>query len=342
MIPFFGLKRQYQNHREELLSITDDIMRVGIYHQGPYTEQFKAWLIDRTKSKHAILCHSGTQALEIIANHYKRNFAIETIQISDISYPATLNAFVNVGFDIELHDTDINGLLSDTNSSVSKDKVKCLVGLYGASPIKANCMDIVDGAQHWLVADNIGFAMAISFDPTKNLSCTGNGGAIVTNNTYLKDFAEKYIDNGKPYHDIAGTNSKLGEIDCAHLSVKSKYIDIWQNRRREIRNYYIEQFKNLPVRCLSEGIESHADQKFVIEVEDRTSLQQYLRENEIETKIHYPYTLSSLPIAKDIAKKQGIDSNSSMLMSRVLSLPIYPELFDSEVSFIAKKIKKFY
>ena len=104
----------------------------------------------------------------------------------------------------------------------------------------------------------------------------------------------------------------------------------------------------MPIKCLSRGFGSgrglncHADQKFVIYTGDRNELVSYLQSNDIEARIHYPHTLSELPIAKDIIKKPDLISTSVALSRGVLSLPIYPELDDSEVEYIADKVRKFY
>ena len=184
--------------------------------------------------------------------------------------------------------------------------------------------------------------MAISFDPTKNLPSSGNGGAIVTNDQSLYDWANVMKNNGKLDHYYPGTNSKMSEVECAHLLVRTKHIDSWQNRREQIRNYYLNRFVEMPFRCLSEPFENHADQKFVIYTQDRNELHQHLTDNKIESRIHYPYALSELPIAKDIIKKPDLISTSIALSRGVLSLPIYPELTDSEVEAVADTVCKFF
>jgi dTDP-4-amino-4,6-dideoxygalactose transaminase len=134
----------------------------------------------------------------------------------------------------------------------------------------------------------------------------------------------------------------MSELECAHLLVRSKYIDKWQNRREKIRNYYLDRFEGLPFRCLSEPFDKHADQKFVIYTQTRNELHDYLHGNKIESRIHYPYALSELPIAKDIIKKPDLISTSIALSRGVLSLPIYPELTDSEVETITDMVCKFF
>ena len=346
MIAHFGLKRQYKYLKDELLDATNQVLRSGQYLDGKYTREFEHWLQNKTKTDYAITVHSGTQALEIIAN-YVSSQQRKTIVIPNISYPATLNAFLRTNFDIIISDTDKYGiLLEDFPHHINKNY--CIVGLYGRKPLNdLNFLDsrnfIVDGAQHWLVADGqIGIGMSISFDPTKNLPSSGNGGAIVTNDKDLYDYAVMMRNNGKPDFDFAGSNSKMSEQDCAQILVRTKYLDSWQSRREQIRQYYCRELREYVI-CLSDDTIPHANQKFVIYCpESRNSLHTHLMVSGIESKIHYDYTLGELEIAYKIKDKPTPMSTSYMLMRGVLSLPIYPELTDSEIEFIADTVKKFY
>jgi len=353
-IPHFGLKRQYKNLKHELLDATDKVLSSGNLINGKYTYKFIDWLKDRVGCPYAVITHSGTQALEIMARYEKDEFKTSlfvmnqnpTVRIPNLTYPATLNAFLTTGWNVSLVDTDKNGLMV-ANHETSYEEYDCQVGLYGAAPVAtANNNVFVDGAQHWLaVKGNVGRGMAISFDPTKNLPASGNGGAILTHSINMYEYAKSFTNNGKSEqsaHFFPGTNSKMSEIDCAHLLIRTRYIDEWQDRRKQIREYYIENLKDLPVRCLSEGFEHHADQKFVIYTPDRDKLFEYLHKKGIEAKIHYPYALSELPIAKDIKVKPDMLSVSIMLSRGVLSLPIYPELTDSEIESVINNVKRFY
>lgn len=319
---------------------------------GEYTRRFENWLKNRLGVEYATVVHSGTQALEFIAEFWQRHWEFtnikSTVRIPNFTYPATLNAFVKSRYDIIIADTDKYGLMNPDYNFCSKlGNFECLVGLYGAPPTIDDSTwhsAIVDGAQHWLAINSpneIGLAMAISFDPTKNLNASGNGGAVVTNDRDLMEFVTSYKNNGKPEHIQDGTNSKMSELDCAHLLVRTKYIESWQHRRSIIRKYYIKQFEDLPVRCLSKGFEVHADQKFVIYTEYRDELYKFLHTKGIEAKIHYPYTLSELPVT-DGYEKPTLLSVSTMLSRGVLSLPIYPELSDGEVDYIATMVKQFF
>ena len=360
MIPFFGLTKQYKNLKDELLEATDKVLSSGNLMNSEYTAKFETWLAMRTKTMFAVTVHSGTQALEIIAKWARQehdnyinsvedpNYNIKPIiKIPNITYVATLNAFINAGYEVELIDTDKNGLMFPAKN-ILDDFVKhrCSVGLYGANPhintTTGLMNDIVDGAQHWLVVDDIGQGMAISFDPTKNLPSSGNGGAIVTNDRGLYEYAYSYRSNGKHEHDMSGTNSRMSEQECAQLLVRAKYIDKWQWRRKEIRHYYLDEFKNIDLRCLSRDHMVHADQKFVVYTDKRDELLVYLEAMGIETKVHYAKALSELSIAKNIKVKPDMLSTSAMLTKGLLSLPIYPELSDAEVEYVCTKVKNFF
>ena len=350
LIPHFGLVRQYANLKEELLVATDLAMRDGIFIGGEYTMIFENWLKERTDCEYATVTHSGTQALELIAGYMSDisflagDYETPTVQLPNLTYPATFNAFYGSGWNVELIDVDKNGLMLDS-SDMSYNKFRCIVGFAGASPdywFTSN--DIIDGAQHWLATDarQTGNGMAISFDPTKNLPSSGNGGAIVTNDQSLYEFAVSMKNNGKPDHFYPGTNSKMSELECSHMMVRTRYIDHWQQRRLKIRQYYLDRFVDLPIRCLSREFKNHADQKFVIYTDRRNELDKFMQSNGIETKIHYPYALSELPVTRDITVKPDMMSTSVMLTRGVLSLPIYPELTDSEIEAVADTVCKFF
>lgn len=349
-ITHFGLKRQYSNLRDELLDATDRALKDGKLVGGHYTRSFEEWLKYRTKTKYAITVHSGTQALEIIARwkKIKHSESMEgnpKIRIPNLTYPATLNAFLTAGWDIELADTDKNGVIQlETGRGGIYD---CVMGFAGRKPWPnasySNAYGvIVDGAQHWLVCEgDVGSGMSISFDPTKNLPSSGNGGAIVTNDEKLYLYASSYRDNNKPYFYDVGTNSKMSEQDCAQILVRTKYIDEWQRRRSDIAKYWCDEFKDLPINCLSKTVDPHAHQKFVMYLADRNSLHTHLLTDGIDSKIHYEYVLGDIPIGKDLIKPDLL-SNSVLLSRGVLSLPMYPELKDVEVDYIVDKVKEYY
>ena len=135
----------------------------------------------------------------------------------------------------------------------------------------------------------------------------------------------------------------MSELDCAHLMVRTNYIDEWQERRKQIRQYYLDRFKHIrPLRCLSEGFETHADSKFVIySTTERDGIRDWLSSKNIETRIHYETALSELPITDNMTKPDFM-STSTMLTRSLLSLPMYPELTDAEIEEVANAVCIYY
>jgi dTDP-4-amino-4,6-dideoxygalactose transaminase len=316
---------------------------------GIYTKEFETWLAKKNNSKYAITCHSGTQALEIIAQYYiTRDWDSRChVLVPAITYPATINAFLRSGWDVTIVDTDAYGIMDRDHAmpELVNYNAIVLVGLYGA-PIRngwelmANII-IEDAAQHWLSdrGRRKGHAAAISFDPMKNLSCYGNGGAVITDDPKLHEYALGWRDNGKPGHTMTGSNSRMSEVDCATMMVKTKYIDQWQQRRSKIAGYWIEHFSKQNIRTLTDksNYVDHCNHKFVVDIDSRNEVKKELMLRKIETKVHYELPLHEIPLYESIVGP-GMFSKASALARRVLSLPIYPELTDLEVEYIADQL----
>jgi dTDP-4-amino-4,6-dideoxygalactose transaminase len=359
-IPFTGLKKQYNNLRTEILDVTDEVLRSGNLMNGNWTAEFEHWLEKRNKVKYAVTCHSGTSALEIIAEFYKHHEHFPRpprVLIPSLTYAATANAFMRAGWDIYFVDVDAQGLFNvkAIPESISF-QAAVIVGLYGASithhgdtrwwnrMVKNDLIVIEDAAQHWLAADctRIGRAAAVSFDPMKNLPAYGNGGAVLTDDMALAHFARGWKDNGKPDYIYPGTNNRMSELDCAHMMVKTRYIDQWQERRKTIADHWRERLKGSGVRALinDDNEYDHAYHKFVIETDHRDELQQALSMRKIETKIHYTQPLHEVGSFRQY-DGPGLLSCASALSRRVLSLPFYPELTDLEVEYVIDQVLDF-
>lgn len=357
-IPFVGLRKQYHNLRNEILNATDEVLRSGVLMNGNNTAEFEHWLAQRNHNSYAVTCHSGTQALEIIARFCREQCGIDppTVLIPSMTYVATANAFIAADWNVVFIDTDKYGLLDAKKiPQLISYQAVALVGLYGHALahhggiriwekwVHNEVMIIEDGAQHWLSANNqrIGMATAVSFDPMKNLACYGNGGAIITSDRNLVEYARAWRDNGKSAnHQTAGSNSRMSELDCALLLVKAQHIDKWQERRSIIAEYWMKRLQNSSVRCLIDqsNFHEHSFHKFVIDIDNRDHIQQRLAERKIETKVHYVRPLHELDGVFRTYSGPGMLSAASALSRRCLSLPIYPELTDLEVEYILDQL----
>ena len=351
VIPFTGIPKQYNNLRTEILDATDTVLQSGNLMSGEYTEQFETWLAKKNHSKFAITCHSGTQALEIIAS-YLNDEANSTVSVPAMTYVATANAWQRAGWTVTVADTNAYGLM-DLESVYEEATVICPVGLYGHAlsakyqkwqNAKYSRICVEDAAQHWLSrnCERTGFAAAISFDPTKNFNNYSNGGAVITDSELLNAFARNWIRN-RSYHISSsaqtGTNSRMSEVDCAQMMVKTHYIDAWQTRRGEIARHWMERLSQTGIRSLIDATnyQDHCYHKFVIDVDHRDQLHQALADLGIETKIHYQDPIQNLNPYQDCAAPDMLGACYS-LSQRCLSLPIYPELTDSETEYIIDSV----
>jgi dTDP-4-amino-4,6-dideoxygalactose transaminase len=362
-IPFFGIKRQYNNLRTEILDVTDEVLRSGQVMSSNYTAEFENWLARKNHVKYAITCHSGTQALEIMASYFLQDIETQVgnqprIAMGAVTYSASANAWMRSGWNVEFLDVNKYGVMnpSQINLANPPDAV-LMIGIYGAAVenpfgsrgwverlrLKSTIV-IEDAAQHWLSADcqRMGLASAISFDPTKNFNNYGNGGAIVTDSSDLMHYAREIRNNGKPGNALLGTNSRMSEVDCAQMMIKSRHIDNWQQRRRDIASHWITRLKNTGIRSLIDigNFDTHCYHKFVIELDDRDGLRRHLASQGIDTRIHYEQPLHEISAFRQ-CQGPGILATASALCRRVLSLPIYPELSDLEVEYIIDRVLDF-
>jgi dTDP-4-amino-4,6-dideoxygalactose transaminase len=323
-IAFTGLDRQYKNLRQETLDKTDEIFSTGKLMLGKYTEKFESWLSFKNQQT-AITCHSGTQALEIVAEWYKQTHD-GTVFLPAFTFIATKNAFQRSKCKIVYVDVDDFGIINYQNINAKKNDLICIVGLYGAplESFETEAIILEDGAQHWCGNDykRIGQITTISFDPMKNLPCYGNGGAIVSCLSEVIEFSKKFRHHHHPEYTQFATNSKMSELDCALLLIKSSYLNEWQERRNKIAKFWKE---NIKYETVIKNHQKHAFQKFVIKTDEREKIRETLKNFGIDTRINYSYVLSNEPIATKLSQK-------------VLSIPIYPELTDNEVEYIADKL----
>ena len=362
IIPFFGVKRQYANLREEILHITDVVLSTGKVLDGDYTKSFERAIANRCQRDFAISVNSCTQgiimALQAIDNPGK-------IVIPAVSFAATVNSVMMTEHTPSFCDVDQYGImdlssfehsLNDESISavmyvnlygnvIDYDKFKIHTDFFGRSPII-----IEDAAQSFgasykgTPSGKLGDISVLSFDPTKNFNNFGSGGMILTDDARIAEALLDFKDNGKRGgHCFPGTNSKMSEVDCAQMMLKLQYFDEWHNRRDAIATYYTQQLQSyIDIIGAGEYVE-HAWHKFVVRHESRQRLQHHLAVKGIETKVHYDTALTDLDISQQYVSHPSSDFyNAEQLCKSCLSLPIYPEMTDSEVEFVAQQVKEFF
>jgi dTDP-4-amino-4,6-dideoxygalactose transaminase len=229
-------------------------------------------------------------------------------------------------------------------NTVDYDKFRLMTEFFNGN----NKMFIIeDAAQSFgasykgIPSGKMGTVSVLSFDPTKNLNNYGSGGMVLTDDDYIAECVRNYKDNGRPsQHSYAGTNSKMSETDCAQMLIKLNHFDKWQTRRTEIANYYMDKLCGYVDLLPTTDECVHAWSKFAFRVSNRTKLRQHLFDQGVETRTHYHYTLNDLNLGSLTYDSSILEAEK--FVRETMSLPIYPELTDSEVEHIAECVKLYY
>ncbi len=196
-------------------------------------------------------------------------------------------------------------------------------------------------------AGTFGLAGSFSFYPSKNLGAYGDAGCIITNDDAFAEKCRMYSNHGslkKHQHQIEGINSRLDGLQAAILNVKLSHILSWIDQRIENAALYSEKLKNIKEVVLPEvrNDTKHTFHLYVIQVEKRDELKEYLQSKGIETAIHYPKALPNLEVYQYLNTKLHNFNVSSQIEDRILSLPLYPELQEAVIDYVANCIRTFY
>jgi len=361
-VPFFGVDRQYAELREEIIDAIDQVYLTGQVLDGVCTLKFEKEIAGRCNRKFGIAVNSCTQGLVFAQQTCIQ--AESKILIPTLSFAATLNSVLYAGHTPVFCDTDQNALLDLESMDIALKGagVNCIMyaNLFGHTIdydrlrlqtefFSDDIFVIEDAAQSFGAtykgqpSGSLGNISVLSFDPTKNLNNYGSGGMILTDSYSVYEDLMDLRDNGKIMgHQGFGTNSKMSEADCAVMLIKLQYFDRWQARRRAIAEYYTEQLDGY-VDIINPGsdVES-AWSKFVIRLSERHGLRARLYMTGIETKFHYDKPLFELPVGFNyIDYAHELFRESTAFSRECLSLPIYPELTDSEVEHVVESIKDY-
>jgi dTDP-4-amino-4,6-dideoxygalactose transaminase len=356
MIVLNDFVAQYHSIKKNIDERIQKVIDSGTYILGEEVQQFEDEFANYMGAMHCVGVASGTDAITISLMALNIGAGDEVITTNMTAFP-TITGILRAGsvpvvIDIRNDDGLIDPSLIERKIT-KRTKAIVPVHLYGQScdmnsikyiaekfnlKIIEDCAQSAGATYSHSKTGTIGDCGAFSFYPTKNLGAFGDGGAVITNNEALYHRLLMLRNYGKidvyQHHDN-GFNSRLDEIQAAILRVKLQHLDRWNKRRREIAEYYQSMLAS--VTCLTKhdyGIPVY--HLFVIKTDKRDALIHHLKENQIQTLIHYP-----IPVNRQVAFKTRQDE--SLLVSEhyadsVLSIPIHPYLYDREVEKIVKII----
>lgn len=364
MIKFLDLQKVTQKYSKEIHEAVSRVIDSGWYLQGKENETFEKEYSQYIGTQYTIGVANGLDALIWIYRAYIEIGVMkpgDEVIVPANTYIATILALTENGLVPVLVEPNYQTLEIDDNliekAITKRTKSIFIVHLYGRCAYtekigelcrKYNLKLVEDNAQsHGCVyrgrrTGSLGDAAGHSFYPGKNLGALGDGGAVTTNDKILAEtirYLANYGSTRKYVFKYIGRNSRLDEIQAAVLSTKLRHLDEDNNRRKEIAKQYIFQIHNelikFPITLPEEQNVFHI---FPILCEQRDELQVYLKENNIQTLIHYPipphqqecykeWNNWHLPVTEKIHKCE-------------LSLPMSPVMTEEEVQYVIETLNK--
>ena len=362
------LTTQYQRIGSKIDEAVLDVIRSGRYINGEAVGKLAAGLIAYTGAKHVIPCANGTDALRIALQALDLQTGDEVI-VPAFNYIAAAEAVallqlipVAVDVDPRTFNIDVNCM----EEAISpKTKAVIPVHLFGQAADMEPLMRIARRHNLFVIEDNaqslgsvytfsdgtqkqagtIGDIGVLSFFPTKNLGCYGDGGALMTDDSALAEKLRMITIHGqsqKYIHQILGCNSRLDTLQAAVLQVKLTYLNDYVQSRRKLASRYDAGLNGLSncfetPYCLPQS--GHVYNQYTLTVKgNRDDLQRYLKEKGIPTTVYYPLPLHFQPAFKDKVRIAGNLSVSENLCRSVLSLPMHTEATEEQTQYIINQL----
>ena len=361
-IPLVDLKANYLNIKKEIDTAIQNILDNTSFIMGDPVKKFEENLAEFCGCKHTIGIASGSSALFLALKAYGIKQGDEVITVPN-SFIATAESIIQCGAKPIFIDIDEKTMLMDTARIEEKitEKTKAIipVHLYGQicdmDPIieiaKKHNLIILEDAAQAIDAEYKDKKLPIhetaifSFFPAKNLGCYGDGGAVITNNKEIAEKVAKLRDHGrisKYESDVIGYGERLDALQAAILNVKLRYLKEWTKKRRENAYRYNGLLKDvdgvhIPI---EEEHAKHVYYMYEIKTNKRDELIRLLKEKGISTGIHYPISLHLQPALKFLGYKQGDFPVAEKTAKEILSLPMFPELSEEQIKYVAEAIKE--
>ncbi|NFN19073.1 DegT/DnrJ/EryC1/StrS family aminotransferase [Clostridium botulinum] len=391
-IPLIDLKAQYKSISEDLDRVTKEVLSSANYIMGKNVSDFEKDFADYIGVKHAISVGNGTDALVIALKSLGIGAGDEVIT-STFTYFASAECISAVGAKPVFVDAEKDTFNIDPSKieekitkktkaiipvhifgqSADMDEINKIAKKYNLKVIEDACQAV--GAKYkGKMIGALSDIACFSFFPTKNLSCAGDGGMIVTSDDNVATIARALRTHGsgetgqkaynllnninedidksntgddtvynplKYYNYLIGYNSRLDAIQAAILKVKLPHLDKWNSKRKEIAKIYDENFKdsNVVTPSVREENESVYHQ-YVLQTEDREKMLNKLKDKGVAAGVYYPVPLHLQKVYKDLGYKEGDMPVAEYLSHRTFAIPVYPELTEEQIRYIIDSIKE--
>jgi dTDP-4-amino-4,6-dideoxygalactose transaminase len=364
-VPLLDLKAQFNPIRNEIMNAVEAVFESQQFINGPQVKELEKQIAAYSGCKSGVGVSSGTDAIlcALMALDIKTGDEVIT---TPFTFFATAGCIWRVGAKPVFVDIDLKTYNIDVakieKAITKKTKAIMPVHLFGQVADMDTIMEIAKRYNLFVIEDacqsigasykgrkagSIGTVGCFSFFPSKNLGTAGDGGMIVTQDAVLGEQLEIMRGHGskpKYYHQVVGGNFRLDTLQAAILLIKLKHLDGWSAGRRKNAEKYNNLLKDMHF-IIRPHIEPHNDSiynQYVIRVPKRDELRKFLTEKGIGTEIYYPLSLHEQNCFKDLGHRKGDFPESETAAAETVALPIYPELTDEQITYVADSIKAFY
>ena len=362
-VPLLDLKAQYADLRADVDAAVRSVMESARFIGGPEVSGLEEEVARYSQCAHGIGCASGTDALLLSLWALGVGPGDEVIT-SAYSFFASAGTIANNGATPVFVDIDPRTYNLDPHrleaAFTPRTKAVVPVHLYGQCADMTTIRAICDQRRVFLIEDA---AQAIgsewegkragsmsdygcfSFFPSKNLGGAGDGGMIVTQNPEYAERVRLLREHGskpKYYHSLVGTNSRLDALQAAILRVKLRHLDRWSEARARNAALYDQRLEGSHVgRPHRDPRGRHIYNQYVIRVPKRDELRRHLTDRGVGTEIYYPVPLHLQKCFAMLGGKPGDLPHAEAAAAETLALPIYPELSEEQIRYVATCVREF-
>ncbi len=363
-VKLLDLVRQYETLRDEVGEALDEVFSSQQFILGVKVRELEESIASFCGVRHAVGVASGSDALLISLMALGIGPGDEVVT-TPYTFFSTASSITRLGARpvfVDINPRTYNIDPAGVREALSgKTKAILIVHLFGQMcdmnpilraasdrgiPVIEDACQAIGSAYRGRPAGSIGRAGCFSFFPTKNLGGCGDGGMIVTDDRDLAERARSLRVHGsrkRYYHEAVGINSRLDEIQAAVLSVKLRYLEKWNEERREHAAFYDTALGELDgiVIPRAESNSLHTYHQYVIRAGRRDALMDFLRERGIGCEVYYPIPLHLQECFSFLGEARGDLPEAERAAREALALPVYPELTTAEQTYVVERIREF-
>jgi dTDP-4-amino-4,6-dideoxygalactose transaminase len=360
-----GLKQQYAGLADEMRQALDEVLKTQHFIGGPFVKELEEKVASYCDCTAAVGVSSGTDALLCTLMALEIGTGDEVIT-TPYSFFATASCISRLGacpvfVDIEPDTFNIDASMVEA-AVTERTRAILPVHIFGQVADMDDLLEVARRHDLYVVEDaaqaigatyrgkkagSLGAAGCFSFYPSKNLGGLGDGGMITTNDAGLAEKLAIFRNHGshpKYYHRWIGGNFRLDALQAAGLLVKLPYLEGWHEDRRRIAGRYDALLSELAevVTPVVRPENVSIFNQYAIRTARRDELRAHLAERGVGTEIYYPLSLHEQECFRDLGYQRGDFPESERAAAESLAIPLYPELTEEQVEYVAGQVREFF